>query len=169
AKYALSYLYVQAEFGVCCPLSMTDALTRTIRKFADPALVARYLPGLTSQDMDVLMQGAMFMTEQQAGSDVGLIATVAKKQGEHWALHGDKWFCSNADAGLALVLARPESAPEGQAWHPRHAERRDQAGRRLRLAGRRSAAGLQADGRHDQHVAALERHARGRPDAPRAV
>ena len=54
AKYALTYLYVQAEFGVCCPLSMTDALTRTIRKYADPALVARYLPGLTSQDMDTL-------------------------------------------------------------------------------------------------------------------
>jgi acyl-CoA dehydrogenase len=115
AKYALSYLYVQAEFGVCCPLSMTDALTRTIRKFADPALVARYLPGLTSQDMDVLTQGAMFMTEQQAGSDVGLISTTAKKQGEHWALRGDKWFCSNADAGLALVLARPEGAPKGTA------------------------------------------------------
>ena len=115
AKYALSYLYVQAEFGVCCPLSMTDALTRTIRKFADPALVARYLPGLTSQDTDTLTQGAMFMTEQQAGSDVGLISTVARKQGDHWALHGDKWFCSNADAGLALVLARPESAPQGTA------------------------------------------------------
>jgi len=115
AKYALSYLYVQAEFGVCCPLSMTDALTRTIRKFADPALVARYLPGLTSQDMDLLTQGAMFMTEQQAGSDVGLISTIAKKQGEYWTLHGDKWFCSNADAGLALVLARPEAAPNGTA------------------------------------------------------
>ena len=115
AKYALSYLYVQAEFGVCCPLSMTDALTRTIRKFADPALVARYLPGLTSQDMDTLVQGAMFMTEQQAGSDVGLIGTIAKKQGEQWSLSGDKWFCSNADAGLALVLARPEGAPAGTA------------------------------------------------------
>ena len=115
AKYALTYLYVQAEFGVCCPLSMTDALTRTIRKYADPALVARYLPGLTSQDMDVLTQGAMFMTEQQAGSDVGLISTTAKKQGEQWALYGDKWFCSNADAGLALVLARPEGAPRGTA------------------------------------------------------
>ncbi len=115
AKYALSYLYVQAEFGVCCPLSMTDALTRTIRKFADPALVARYLPGLTSQDMDTLTQGAMFMTEQQAGSDVGLISTTARKQGGHWTLHGDKWFCSNADAGLALVLARPEDAPRGTA------------------------------------------------------
>lgn len=115
AKYALTYLYVQAEFGVCCPLSMTDALTRTIRKFADPALVTRYLPALTSQDMDTLMQGAMFMTEQQAGSDVGSVATKAVKQGEHWALHGDKWFCSNADAGLALVLARPEGAPAGTA------------------------------------------------------
>ena len=28
AKYALTYVYVQAEFGVCCPLSMTDALAR---------------------------------------------------------------------------------------------------------------------------------------------
>jgi acyl-CoA dehydrogenase len=115
AKYALTYLYVQAEFGVCCPLSMTDALTRTIRKFADPALVARYLPALTSQDMDTLTQGAMFMTEQQAGSDVGGVATKARQNGDHWLLHGDKWFCSNADAGLALVLARPEDAPPGTA------------------------------------------------------
>lgn len=114
-KYALSYLYVQAEFGVCCPLSMTDALTRTIRKFADPALVARYLPGLTSQDLDALTQGAMFMTEQQAGSDLGLVKTVAKKEKDHWLLSGEKWFCSNADAGLALVLARPEAAPTGTA------------------------------------------------------
>ncbi len=113
AKYALTYVYVQAEFGVCCPLSMTDALTRTIRKFADPALVARYLPGLTSQDMDALTQGAMFMTEQKAGSDVGGTETRAVKDGEAWKLYGDKWFCSNADAGLALVLARPEGASEG--------------------------------------------------------
>jgi alkylation response protein AidB-like acyl-CoA dehydrogenase len=113
AKYALTYLYVQAEFGVCCPLSMTDALTRTIRKFADPALVARYLPGLTSQDMDALTQGAMFMTEHKAGSDVGATATKAVRNGDHWLLSGDKWFCSNADAGLALVLARPEDAPPG--------------------------------------------------------
>jgi alkylation response protein AidB-like acyl-CoA dehydrogenase len=113
AKYALSYLFVQAEFGVCCPLSMTDSLTRTIRKFADPALVARYLPGLTSQDMDTLVQGAMFMTEQQAGSDVGRIKTLARKKDSEWLLYGDKWFCSNADAGLALVLARLEGAPAG--------------------------------------------------------
>jgi acyl-CoA dehydrogenase len=113
AKYALTYLYVQAEFGACCPLSMTDSLTRTIRKFADPALVARYLPGLTQQDLDALTQGAMFMTEQGAGSDVGATATRAVREGESWRLYGDKWFCSNADAGLALVLARPDGAPAG--------------------------------------------------------
>ncbi len=113
AKYALSYLFVQAEFGVCCPLSMTDSLTRTIQKFGDPALVARYLPGLTSQDMDTLVQGAMFMTEQQAGSDVGQVKTLARKKDEEWLLYGDKWFCSNADAELALVLARPQGAPQG--------------------------------------------------------
>jgi acyl-CoA dehydrogenase len=113
AKYALSYLFVQAEFGVCCPLSMTDSLTRTIRKYADASLVARYLPGLTSQDMDTLVQGAMFMTEQQAGSDVGRIKTLARRKDDEWLLYGDKWFCSNADAGLALVLARPQGAPEG--------------------------------------------------------
>ena len=113
AKYALSYLYVQAEFGVCCPLSMTDSLTRTLRKFGDPELVARYLPGLTAQDFDALTQGSMFMTEQGAGSDVGGVTTRAVKEGDTWRLHGDKWFCSNADAGLAMVLARPDGAPAG--------------------------------------------------------
>src|SRR6185503_5272617 len=95
-KYALSYLYVQAEFGVCCPLSMTDSLTRTLKKFGDPSLVARYLPGLTAQDFDALTQGAMFMTEQGAGSDVGGVITRAVMDGDDWRLYGDKWFCSNA-------------------------------------------------------------------------
>src|SRR3546814_12974788 len=55
----------------------------------------------------------MFMTERAAGSDVGATVTRAIPDGDAWRLHGDKWFCSNADAGLALVLARPEGAPAG--------------------------------------------------------
>ena len=66
AKYALTYLFVQAEFGLCCPLSMTDSLTRTLTKFGSPELVARYLPALTAIDPEHLMQGAMFITEQGA-------------------------------------------------------------------------------------------------------
>ena len=112
-KYALTYLYVQAEFGVCCPLSMTDSLARTLAKFGDPALVERLLPALTSQDMEQLAQGAMFMTEQGAGSDVGATETRAVPEGDRWRLTGEKWFCSNADAVLAMVLARPDGAAPG--------------------------------------------------------
>lgn len=117
AKYALTYLFVQAEFGLCCPLSMTDSLTRTLRKFGDPALVERYLPNLTTQVFDDLYQGAMFMTEQGAGSDVAATATRAIRDDSvegGWRLVGDKWFCSNPDAALAMVLARMEE-PDGTA------------------------------------------------------
>lgn len=113
AKYALTFLFVQAEFGLCCPVSMTDSLTATLVRHGDPALVARYLPGLIATDLDTLTQGAMFMTEQAGGSDVGRIETVARRDGDGWRLWGEKWFCSNADAGLAMVLARTEGAEPG--------------------------------------------------------
>ena len=113
-KYAITYLFVQAEFGLCCPVSMTDSLTRTLRKFGDPALIARYLPALTSQDLDALHQGAMFMTEQGAGSDIAATAVRAAPLDDGtWALTGDKWFCSNPDAELAMVLARRDGGPPG--------------------------------------------------------
>ena len=124
AKYALTYLYVQAEFGVCCPLSMTDSLTRTLRKFASPELVEKFLPQLTAEHFEDQFQGAMFMTEQAAGSDVAATETRAVQdsdgsgqggaQGDGvWRIYGDKWFCSNPDADLAMVLARPESGGNG--------------------------------------------------------
>ncbi len=109
AKYALTYLFVQAEFGLCCPVSMTDSLARTLRKFGDPALVEQVLPLVTTQDFDALHQGAMFMTEQGAGSDVSATETQASQAPDgNWLLNGDKWFCSNPDAGFAMVLARSE-------------------------------------------------------------
>lgn len=112
AKYTLTYLFVQAEFGLCCPVSMTDSLARTLRKFGRPELVADVLPQLITQDFDDLRQGAMFMTEQGAGSDVSATATIAARSDDGtWRLTGDKWFCSNADAGFAMVLARSETDP----------------------------------------------------------
>jgi acyl-CoA dehydrogenase len=115
-KYAFTYLFVQAEFGLCCPVSMTDSLTRTLRRFGAPELVAQHLPALTSLDLDQLAQGAMFMTEQGAGSDVAATSTLARPDPATpgaWRLSGEKWFCSNPDAALAMVLARVEGAPAG--------------------------------------------------------
>src|SRR6266568_6355653 len=124
-KFALAYLGMQAEAGVFCPVSMTDALARVLERYASEPLKQRFLPVLTAPSMDKLHQGAMFLTEKQGGSDVGLTTTVARPRSAsahllpdvalqpEWELWGDKWFCSNVSAGLVLTLARPEGAPAG--------------------------------------------------------
>jgi len=113
-KYVLTFLFVQAEFGLCCPVSMTDSLARTLKRFGSPELVARFLPRFQSLDFDELAQGAMFMTEQAAGSDIAATLTRARRdEAGQWRLEGDKWFCSNPDADFAMVLARADDAPAG--------------------------------------------------------
>jgi acyl-CoA dehydrogenase len=113
-KYALSYLFSQAEFGLLCPVSVTDSTARMLRWFAADEVKARFLPLLTTTDFDALWQGAQWMTEKTGGSDVGASTTRARRDADGtWRLWGDKWFCSVANAGAALALARPEGAPAG--------------------------------------------------------
>ncbi|HXG04684.1 MAG TPA: acyl-CoA dehydrogenase family protein [Candidatus Binatia bacterium] len=113
-KYALSYLFAQAEFGLLCPVSLTDSTARMLRRYGSEALQATYLPRLTTTDPNELWQGTQWMTERTGGSDVGALTTVARRDADGtWRLWGDKWFCSNAGAELALTLARPEGAPAG--------------------------------------------------------
>jgi alkylation response protein AidB-like acyl-CoA dehydrogenase len=113
AKHAFTYLFNQAEFGLGCPINVTDGAAMLLSRFGDDALKSKYLPGLTETDMSRLTQGAQFMTEKEGGSDVGSLTTVARREGDHWRLYGEKWFCSNADAPIAMLLARPEGAPGG--------------------------------------------------------
>jgi acyl-CoA dehydrogenase len=115
AKYALQYLFVQAEFGLMCPISVTDTSIHLIRKFASAELQQYLLPKMLSGDVATMWKGTQFMTERAGGSDVGAIETVARLEDGEWRLSGDKWFCSHADADVALMLARPEGAPEGTA------------------------------------------------------
>jgi alkylation response protein AidB-like acyl-CoA dehydrogenase len=113
AKYALQYLFVQAEFGLMCPISVTDTSIHLIRKFADRELQDYLLPKMLSGDVTTFWKGTQFMTERAGGSDVGAIETVARCEDGEWRLYGDKWFCSHADADVALLLARPEGAAVG--------------------------------------------------------
>ncbi len=113
AKHAFTYLFNQAEFGLGCPINVTDGAAMLLSRFGDDRLKAKYLDGLTQTDMTKLTQGAQFMTEKEGGSDVGKLTTTAVREGEHWRLTGEKWFCSNADAQLAMLLARPQGAPGG--------------------------------------------------------
>ncbi len=116
ANDAFIFLAGQAESGLFCPLGMTRAMARTLLRFAPESVVRDYLPGLLATDMATLQTGAMFMTEKQCGSDLGLVATTARPSDSHsgwWELEGDKWFCSNVGADLILTLARPEGAGPG--------------------------------------------------------
>jgi acyl-CoA dehydrogenase len=113
AKYALQYLFVQAEFGLMCPISVTDTSIHLIRKFASAELQDYLLPKMLSGDVATMWKGTQFMTERSGGSDVGAIETTASCVDGVWRLFGDKWFCSHADADIALLLARPEGAAPG--------------------------------------------------------
>ena len=111
-KYAVSYLFVQSEFGLACPVSMTDSAARVLRLF-DPENFAAEIDALTARDPASRATGAMFMTEKQGGSDVGRTSTVATDHGDHWTLRGQKWFCSNVSADVILTLARVPGQGEG--------------------------------------------------------
>jgi alkylation response protein AidB-like acyl-CoA dehydrogenase len=113
AKYAFQYLFVQAEFGLMCPVSVSDTSIHLVRKYGSEELKERLLPRMLSGDLATLWKGTQFITEQAGGSDVGAIETVAVNDGGTWRLTGDKWFCSHADADVALMLARPQGAPAG--------------------------------------------------------
>ena len=113
-KYALSYLFAQSEFGLLCPVNMTDSTARMLKHYGSEELKAAWIPRLTTTEFAMLLQGTQWMTEKTGGSDVGAATTLARKDADGlWRLWGDKWFCSNANADVALTLARPEGAPTG--------------------------------------------------------
>jgi acyl-CoA dehydrogenase len=113
AKHAFTYLFNQAEFGLGCPINVTDSAAHVLRLYASEEVKQRFLPKMLTNNMDVLWQGAQFMTEREGGSDVGRTETTARQVDGAWCITGEKWFCSNADAAMALLLARPEGAPSG--------------------------------------------------------
>lgn len=111
---SLGLLFGESEAGYFCPVCLTDGTAFVLEGHA-PELAARFVPRLASSSLDDALEGAMWLTEKDGGSDVGGgTRTVARKAADGtWTLTGEKWFCSNADAALALTLARPEGAPGG--------------------------------------------------------
>lgn len=111
--FGLGYLFGQAESGLFCPVCMTDGAARLLRMFGSRELREAYIPRLSSMDLSRLHTGAMFLTEKEGGSDVGQVRTEARRDGDAVRLYGEKWFCSNVDADVIMILARPQGAGEG--------------------------------------------------------
>ena len=111
---SLFYLLAHAgEGGHACPVVCTAGLVRALKAHGSDELRERFLPPLIETDYDQAERGAQFLTERHGGSDVGANKVEAIRDGAGWRLHGEKWFCSVADADQFLVTARPRGAPEG--------------------------------------------------------
>ncbi|MFC7155134.1 acyl-CoA dehydrogenase family protein [Halomarina halobia] len=111
----LQSLLSYADPGFVCPASMTVGAALVLDRFADGERLEEYFHRLTTRDAEDYIEGAMFLTERQGGSDVGANETTAVETDEDgvYRLTGEKWFCSNIDAEGTLALARREGAPEG--------------------------------------------------------
>jgi acyl-CoA dehydrogenase len=108
-----AYLVCQAETAIYCGLGMTGGAADIVERHAPAPVRDELLARLTSLDPEAGWEGGMFLTERQGGSDVGANTTRAVQDGDEWVLFGDKHFCSNVDADVFVVLARPEGAPPG--------------------------------------------------------
>ncbi len=114
---ALFYLSsYNGEAGHNCPVSCTAGIIKTLQHAGNEELKAKFLPHLLNPGLSHHYHGAQFLTEVQGGSDVGAnvcTATLLDPKENKWLINGEKWFCSNATAGLILMTARPEGSPAG--------------------------------------------------------
>ncbi len=114
---ATSYLLSQADTGLVCSLGMTSGVAGLVAAYAPPDVRDSLLPGLRADSFDGGVDGSMFLTERDGGSDLGrTVHCTARDIGDGRVLiNGEKWFCSNIDGAAIVMLARPEGAPDGPA------------------------------------------------------
>ncbi len=113
----LSLFYLSShvgEGGHNCPLACTAGAIRALQSLGTPEQQAKFLPRLLDPNFDTNYTAAQFLTEVQGGSDVGANGCVATQQPDGtWRISGEKWFCSNVDADVIVMSARPEGNPAG--------------------------------------------------------
>ena len=117
AHGALLYMMSWADGGVCCPMSMSYAVTPVLQK--EDWTHDLWLKGVTSEQYDPNCRPAaektgltmgMAMTEKQGGSDLRANSTKAKVAANGEAeLVGHKWFCSAPMSDGFLTLAYEEA------------------------------------------------------------
>src|SRR5437868_11228698 len=92
---------------------MTDGATRAIELYGDDYLKSKPYKHLINRDPHSFWTSGQWMTERTGGSDVSGTSTVAKKVGDHYELHGTKWFTSATTSQMAMTLARIEGSDAG--------------------------------------------------------
>ncbi len=98
----------RADAALMTVMGLQGGVALDIQKYGSDELKERYLPGFTSGEL----QGAMDLTEPQAGSDLGAIATRAYEENGEYFLEGQKIFITNGGSQIHLVLARDDASFE---------------------------------------------------------
>jgi len=98
----------RADAGLMTIIGLQAGVAEDIQIYASDELKQRYLPLLASGEV----MGAMDLTEPQAGSDLGAIATRAVEKDGDFLLSGEKIFITNGGCEIHLVLARDEDSYE---------------------------------------------------------
>ena len=95
-------MVARADASLMTIIGLQAGVALDIEKYASDELKRRYLPRFVSGEL----QGAMDLTEPQAGSDLGGIVTRATDEGDRWFIDGEKIYITNGGAPVHLVLAR---------------------------------------------------------------
>ena len=109
--FAANYLLNQADIGMGCALGTGGAMVKSLVAAYAPAdvrehVLAKFATGEWEGET------AQLLTERAGGSDLGTLETTATRNGDAWLLNGFKWFASNCDGQVFVVLAKPEGAPD---------------------------------------------------------
>jgi len=178
ARAGVSYLWNQAESGVCCPGAMTFASIGALKIDAD--LLARYQEKILSNGYDPRPVPAeqkhslgvgMAMTEKQGGSDLRQTQTTARPAGPNagpgasYLLTGHKWFFSVPTSDLFLTLARTDKGVScflARGWLENGARNHLLIQRLKDKCGNRSNASSEVEFR-DLHAVMLGEEGRGIP------
>ncbi len=118
---SLSLFYLSAQLGEAghnCALACTAGIIKVIQARGSAELQQRYLSLLLKDNYEKHYTGGQYFTKIQGGSDVGANATFVKTHDRElgvWLLSGEKWFCSNITANLALITARVPGQGDGAA------------------------------------------------------
>jgi alkylation response protein AidB-like acyl-CoA dehydrogenase len=82
-------------------------VTKTIMAWGTEEQKQKYVPGLAAGTLI----GCYGLTEPDAGSDAGSLATTAEEDGDHYILNGNKmWITNGGIADLALVFAKTDKS-----------------------------------------------------------
>ncbi|MFM1863320.1 MAG: hypothetical protein RLZ26_1842 [Pseudomonadota bacterium] len=107
-----SEIFSGANHALQMVTSLVPGAIGTLMRFGTPEQQARLIPPMA----DGRWLSTMALTEPGAGSDLSVIRTRARRDGDHWRITGEKIFISGGDQDLSegivhLVLAR-SGAPD---------------------------------------------------------